>query len=86
MQEENKEAKRADNIIWNASSDYSFNSEIKAYDESGKADLYLNYIIGAVHKYYNYPPSFDFRYYRPNQDSPFSAGIGRKTQHAKLGN
>lgn len=54
MQEENKEIKRADNIIWNASSDYSFDSEIKVYDENGKADLYLNYIIGAVHKYYDY--------------------------------
>ncbi|MCH3964596.1 MAG: hypothetical protein LKE46_10000 [Clostridium sp.] len=54
MQEQNKEIKRADNIIWNASSDYSLNSEIKAYDKNGKADLYLNYIIGSVHKYYNY--------------------------------
>lgn len=53
VQKENNEAKRADNIIWNASSDYSFNSKIKAYDENGKADLYLNYIIGAVHKYYD---------------------------------
>lgn len=54
MQEENNETKRADNIIWNASYDYSFNSGIKVYDENGKADLYLNYIIGAVHKYYDY--------------------------------
>ncbi|MCC9294559.1 hypothetical protein ACFHWD_07015 [Clostridium sp. MT-14] len=54
MQEQNDEIKRANNIIWNASSDYSFNSKIKAYDKNGKADLYLNYIIGAVHKYYDY--------------------------------
>ncbi|MGB4439537.1 MAG: hypothetical protein WBJ13_10035, partial [Sedimentibacter sp.] len=42
------------NIIWNASDDYSFQPEIKAYDEGGKADIYWNYIIGAVYKYYDY--------------------------------
>lgn len=54
MENEIREKKRASNIIWNASVDYSFEPEINAYDESGKADLYLNYIIGAVHKYYDY--------------------------------
>ncbi|MPM08180.1 hypothetical protein SDC9_54492 [bioreactor metagenome] len=28
---------------------------MKAYDEDGRADLYLNYIIGAVQRYYDYP-------------------------------
>ena len=46
--------KRALNIIWNASDDYSIDPQFKAYDENGEADLYWNYIIGAVHKYYNY--------------------------------
>lgn len=50
-----KDNKRALNIIWNASDDYSLNPEFKAYDEDGEADLYWNYIIGAAHKYYNYP-------------------------------
>ncbi|NLB32873.1 MAG: hypothetical protein GX818_03800, partial [Tissierellia bacterium] len=47
--------KRALNIIWNASDDYSIDPEFKAYDESGEVELYLNYIIGATHKYYDYP-------------------------------
>ena len=46
--------KRALNIIWNASDDYSIEPQFKAYDENGEADIYWNYIIGAVHKYYNY--------------------------------
>ncbi|EET87407.1 hypothetical protein CcarbDRAFT_2188 [Clostridium carboxidivorans P7] len=54
MKEDSNEIRRACNIIWNASSDYSFSPEIKVYDKNGKADIYLNYIIGAVHKYYNY--------------------------------
>ena len=54
MEIESNENKRASNIIWNASCDYSFDSEIMAFDENGKADLYMNYIIGAVHKYYDY--------------------------------
>lgn len=46
--------KRALNIIWNASDDYSIEPQFKAYDEKGQADIYWNYIIGAVHKYYDY--------------------------------
>jgi len=46
--------KRALNIIWNASDDYSIEPQFKAYDENGEADIYWNYIIGAVHKYYDY--------------------------------
>jgi hypothetical protein len=46
--------KRALNIIWNASDDYSFQPQFKAYDEKGQADIYWNYIIGAVNKYYDY--------------------------------
>lgn len=54
MINESKEKERASNIIWNASADYSFKPGIMMFDENGKADLYLNYIIGAVHKYYDY--------------------------------
>ena len=46
--------KRALNIIWNASDDYSIEPQFKAYDINGEADIYWNYIIGAVHKYYDY--------------------------------
>lgn len=54
MIKQRDEKKRALNIIWNASDDYSFQPEFKVYDEDGKADLYRNYIIGAVYKYYDY--------------------------------
>lgn len=54
MINKNDEKLRAVNIIWNASADYSLQPEVQAYNESGKADLYWNYIIGAVHKYYDY--------------------------------
>lgn len=48
------EKKRALNIIWNASDDYSLKPDFKVYDEGGRAELYRNYIVGAVHKYYDY--------------------------------
>jgi len=54
MESQNNEKQRASNIIWNASGDYSFQPEIKAYDEGGKADIYWNFIIGAVYKYFDY--------------------------------
>ena len=64
--------KRALNIIWNASDDYSINPEFKAYDENGEADLYWNYMIGAVHKYYDYPllSSF-FKYLKTDSGHEF---------------
>lgn len=66
------EKKRALNIIWNASEDYSFQPESKGYDENGKADIYRNYIIGAVYKYYDYQllKSF-FNYLRTDSDHEF---------------
>lgn len=48
------EKQRAWNIIWSVSKDYSLTPDIIAYDERGKADLYWNYIIGAVYKYFDY--------------------------------
>lgn len=42
--------RRAQNLIWNAAGDYSFQPEFKAYDQNGLADLYWNSIIGAVRK------------------------------------
>ncbi|NLJ57434.1 MAG: hypothetical protein GX339_01145 [Tissierellia bacterium] len=55
-----KEGQRALNIIWNASNNYSLNPELKAYNRQGRADLYWNYIIGAVYKYYDYYLLNDF--------------------------
>lgn len=60
MKNQSQEERRAFNIIWNASADYSFEPEIKAYDENGKAELYWNYIIGAAHKYYDFSLLTDF--------------------------
>lgn len=60
MANENSERIRASNIIWNAAGDYSFESDVSAYDDDGKADLYMNYIIGAVHRYYDYPMLQDY--------------------------
>ncbi len=48
------EKQRAWNIIWSASKNYSLTPEITAYDEEDKADLYWNYIIGSVYKYFDY--------------------------------
>jgi hypothetical protein len=48
------EKKRALNIIWSASEDYSFQPEFKYFYDDGSADLYRNYIAGAVYKYYDY--------------------------------
>lgn len=54
MKSKNIEKERALNIIWNASGDYSFKPDIMAFDENRNADIYLNYIIGALHKYYKF--------------------------------
>jgi hypothetical protein len=46
------EKRRAQNLIWNAAGDYSFQPDFKAYDEEGRAALYWNCVIGAVRKHY----------------------------------
>lgn len=55
MEYQSREKRRAANIIWNASGDYSFWPDFDGYDGAGKADLYWNYIVGAAHRYYDYP-------------------------------
>lgn len=72
MMNQKDEKKRALNIIWNASDDYSFQPEFKAYDKNGTADIYCNYIIGAVYKYYDYNllKSF-FNYLKTDSDHEF---------------
>ena len=47
--------RRAVNWIWNAARDYGFQPDFKAYDAEGKAELYLNCIIGALRRHYEYP-------------------------------
>ena len=72
MQNTTEQNKRALNIIWNASDNYSIDPEYKVYDEKGEAELYLNYIIGAVHKYCDYSilNSF-FRYLKTDREHEF---------------
>lgn len=54
MENQSREKKRAYNIIWNASEDYGFQPDFETYDVKGEAELYCNYITGAVRKYYDY--------------------------------
>lgn len=66
------ERKRASNIIWTAADDYAIQPDIKFYDASGRADLYWNFIAGAVHKYYDYPELEKyFEYLREDNDFHF---------------
>lgn len=67
----NEENKRALNIIWNASDDYSIEPEFKAFNEN-KADIYWNYLIGAAHKYYDYKLLHNFfNYLKTDSDHEF---------------
>lgn len=49
------ETKRAVNIIWNSARRYDFAPDFKAYTLEGRAELYLNCIIGAVRGHSDYP-------------------------------
>lgn len=48
------EKKRAANLIWNSARDYSIETGFRVYDEDGKADVYWNSIIGAIHLHYDW--------------------------------
>ncbi|WP_312831669.1 hypothetical protein [Sedimentibacter saalensis] len=72
MENHRDEKKRALNIIWNASGDYSFTSEDGVYDEDGRAELYFNFIVGAVHKYHDYSKLLSFfNYLKSDIDHEF---------------
>lgn len=45
--------RRAFNIIWTAAEDYSFLPSFAAFLQNGEPDVYLNSIIGYVHKWYD---------------------------------
>lgn len=51
-EEYRQEQRRALNMIWTAAEDYSFRPVFMAFDRDGRADIYLNSIIGWAHKYY----------------------------------
>ena len=44
--------RRALNIIWSAAGSYDFRPEFTAYQRNGEPDLYLNSIVGFVHRHY----------------------------------
>ncbi len=48
------EKKRAANLIWNGAQDYTISTGFRVYSEDGKAQLYWNTIIGAIHKNYDW--------------------------------
>ncbi len=48
------EKKRAANLIWNGAQDYSVDAGFRVYDADGRADIYWNSIIGAIHKNYEW--------------------------------
>ena len=52
--EREREERRATNLIWNAAGDYGLHPSSRAYDGEGYADVYMNSIVGAVYKYYDY--------------------------------
>lgn len=47
------EARRASNLIWNAARDYGFEPTVRVYDQEGRAELYWNSIVGAVHRHFD---------------------------------
>ena len=48
------EKKRAANLIWNGAHDYTIETGFRVYDADGKADVYWNSIIGAIHLHYDW--------------------------------
>ena len=48
------EKKRAANLIWNSAHDYTIETGFRVYDLDGKADVYWNSIIGAIHLHYDW--------------------------------
>lgn len=48
------EKKRAANLIWNSAHDYTIETGFRIYDFNGKADVYWNSIVGAVHLHYDW--------------------------------
>lgn len=52
--------RRAENIIWNAAGDYSFDPPYMAFYENGQPDLYFNLVIGLTHKWLDLDRITDF--------------------------
>jgi len=48
------EKKRAANLIWNSAHDYTIETGFRVYDSDGRADVYWNSVIGAIHLHYDW--------------------------------
>ena len=46
--------KRALNIVWAAAGRYDFGPQFLAFHQNGEPDIYLNSIVGLVHRHYDY--------------------------------
>lgn len=53
MEADIREIKRAKNFIWASAEDYELNPLYLAFSPDGKADTYLNIIIGLSYKWYD---------------------------------
>lgn len=53
MEADIREIKRAKNFIWSSAEDYELNPLYLAFSHDGKADTYLNIIIGLSYKWYD---------------------------------
>lgn len=49
------ERKRAENLVWTAAGDYAFTPDFLSFTEDGRADLYMNLVIGLAHKWLGGP-------------------------------
>ena len=49
------ERKRAENLVWTAAGDYAFTPDFLSFTEGGRADLYMNLVIGLAHKWLGRP-------------------------------
>ncbi len=54
MEQWELERRRAVNMVWNGAEDYDFQPDVLAYDETGQAELYLNSILGILHRQYDW--------------------------------
>ena len=51
MQRTEDERKRAENLVWTAAGDYGFTPDFLSFTDDGSADIYMNLIIGLMHKW-----------------------------------
>ncbi len=54
MDREDRQARRAENQVWNGWGDYARRPELVSYDAAGEADLYANTVLGLACRYYDF--------------------------------